>query len=281
MAGSTQLQEGREFAERMTDWIVNRGPDVLANIVAAAVIFIAGLLLIKFAEFIMRKALSKKKTKKLMIDFAVSALVKTSWAILIVTILSRLGVNVAPLVAGLGVTGFILGFAFQESLGNLAAGLMIAVNEPFKPGDFVEAAGLQGSILEMNMMATVMTTPDNKKIVVPNKSVWGGPITNYSAMSTRRIDLSVGIAYGEDIEKAIDVVRETIVRVEGVLAQPEPSVAAGALSDSQVTINFRPWSSTKDYWTVRSKALVEVKKALDSAGIEIPFPQITVHRAEA
>ncbi len=281
MAGSTQLQEGREFAERMTDWIVNRGPDILANIVAAAVIFIAGLLLIKFAEFIMRKALSKKKTKKLMVDFAVSALVKTSWAILIVTILSRLGVNVAPLVAGLGVTGFILGFAFQESLGNLAAGLMIAVNEPFKPGDFVEAAGLQGSILEMNMMATVMTTPDNKKIVVPNKSVWGGPITNYSAMATRRIDLSVGIAYGEDIEKAMDIVKETIVRVEGVLAQPEPSVAAGALSDSQVTINFRPWSSTKDYWTVRSKALVEVKKALDSAGIEIPFPQITVHRAEA
>ena len=225
----------------------------------------------------LRKALAHGKRKKLLVNFIVSVVTKCCWAVLAVTVLGRLGVDVAPLVAGLGVTGFILGFAFQESLGNLASGLMIAINEPFKVGDFVEAAGLQGSIVEVNMMATVLATPDNKRIVLPNKSVWGGPIVNYSAMDTRRVDMKVGIAYGEDIERALDIIREAVIRVPGVLAEPPPAIATAALEESQVTINIRPWTRNSDYWKVYSATLKAVKEELARAGVEIPFRQVMIH----
>ena len=195
-------------------------------------------------------------------------------------VLGRLGVNVTPLIAGLGVTGFILGFAFQESLGNLASGMMIALNEPFKVGDFVDAAGLSGTILEVNMMATVMKTADNKRIVLPNKSVWGGPIVNYNALGLRRVDLQVGIDYGEDVTRAVDVILEAIAHVPGVLQYPAPAVAVASLNDSAVQINVRPWAKSADYWPVAAATLTEVKSALEKAGIKIPFPQIEVHTAK-
>lgn len=273
------VAEGRELWDNVLAWLAEKGVDWAINIVAAVLILLVGWLLIRLLDRGIRKALAKSGRKKLLANFVVSVVTKASWALLGVMILSRLGVNVGPLVAGLGVTGFILGFAFQESLGNLASGMMIAINEPFKVGDFVEAAGLQGSIVEVNMMATVMATPDNKRIVVPNKSVWGGPIVNYSAMATRRVDIQVGIAYGADVDRALDVIRETVLRVPGVLAEPAPTVATAALAESQVTINIRPWVRNADYWKVYAETLKSVKAGLAGAGIEIPFPQLVVHRS--
>ena len=129
------------------------------------------------------------------------------------------------------------------------------------------------------MMATVMKTPDNKRIVIPNKSVWGGPIVNYNTLGLRRVDLQVGIDYGEDVTKAMDVIRETVSRIPGVLADPAPGVAVASLNDSAVQINVRPWVKSEDYWPVASATLTEVKSALEKAGIKIPFPQIEVHTA--
>ena len=222
-----------------------------------------------------------KAKGRLLADFVVSVVTKACWAVLLVMVLGRLGVNVTPLIAGLGVTGFILGFAFQESLGNLASGMMIALNEPFKVGDFVDAAGLSGTILEVNMMATVMKTADNKRIVLPNKSVWGGPIVNYNTLGLRRVDLQVGVDYGEDVSRAVDVIREAVARVPGVLQDPAPSVAVASLNDSAVQINVRPWVQSADYWPVAAATLTEVKSALENAGVKIPFPQIEVHTAAA
>lgn len=273
----TQVDEGRKLLEQLAAWFSDRGPQILVNVAVAAVIFLVGWLVIRIVDMLIRRAFASGKRKRLLTNFVVSVITKSCWAVLLVMVLGRLGVDVAPLIAGLGVTGFILGFAFQESLGNLASGLMIAINEPFKVGDFVEAAGLQGSVVEVNMMATVLATPDNKRIVLPNKSVWGGPIVNYSAMDTRRVDLQVGVAYGSDIEKAIDVIRETVLNVPGVLAEPAPTVATAALAESQVTINVRPWAKNSDYWAVYSATLKAVKDELGRAGIEIPFPQVTVH----
>jgi len=273
----SQVQEGRMLLEQLTTWFSDRGPQILVNVAVAAVIFLVGWLLIRIVDMLIRRAFARGKRKRLLTNFVVSVITKSCWAVLLIMVLGRLGVDVAPLIAGLGVTGFILGFAFQESLGNLASGLMIAINEPFKVGDFIEAAGLQGSVLEVNMMATVLATGDNKRIVIPNKSVWGGPITDYSAMETRRVDLQVGVAYGADIEKAIDVIRETVLNVPGVLAEPAPTVATAALAESQVTINVRPWAKNADYWAVYSATLKAVKDELGRAGIEIPFPQVTVH----
>ncbi len=188
-----QFNEGKETAAQVTSWLTEKGLDFAMNLVFALVILLVGWLAIKLIAFTVRKALMRGKAKgRLLADFICSVVTKACWAVLIVMVLGRLGVNVTPLIAGLGVTGFILGFAFQESLGNLASGMMIALNEPFKVGDFVDAAGLSGTILEVNMMATVMKTADNKRIVLPNKSVWGGPIVNYNALGLRRVDLQVG-----------------------------------------------------------------------------------------
>ena len=277
---SSKAQEVSTAVDKLREWLAGSGMRLLENAISALVLFVVGWLVIRLVDFVIRKGLARSNRRGLLINFVASSVTKACWAVLLVMVLGRLGVNVAPLVAGLGVTGFVLGFAFQESLGNLASGLMIALNEPFKVGDFVEIAGLQGSVVEMNIMATTLTTGDNKKIVVPNKSVWGGPIVNYSAMATRRVDVQVGIAYGEDIGRALDVIRETVLSVPGVLKTPAPTIAVGALAESQVTINVRPWAKNADYWSVYFETLKAVKNELGRAGIEIPFPQVTVHQAK-
>ena len=277
---SSQLSAGQDLYQQIVTWISEKGVDFAINVISAALIFLVGWLVIRLIGAAVLRALTRNgKKKTLFTSFVSSVVMKICWAILLVMVLGRLGVDVAPLIAGFGVTGFILGFAFQESLGSLASGMMIAINEPFKVGDVVDAAGHTGAIVEVNMMATVMATADNKRIVLPNKSVWGGPIVNYSALDKRRVDLQVGIAYGENVERAISVIRETVAKVPGVLAEPAPAVAVAGLDESQVTMNVRPWSKTGDYWAVYSGVLQAVKEELDRAGIEIPFPQVMVHTA--
>ena len=278
----SQFNEGKDMAEQVTTWLTEKGLDFAMNLVFAIVILLVGWLAIKLISLAVRKALMRGKAKgRLLADFVVSVVTKACWAVLLVMVLGRLGVNVTPLIAGLGVTGFILGFAFQESLGNIASGMMIALNEPFKVGDFVDAAGHSGVILEVNMMATVMKTGDNKRIVIPNKSVWGGPIVNYNTLGLRRVDLQVGVDYGEDVSHAVDVIREAVAHVPGVLQDPAPTVAVASLNDSAVQINVRPWVKSADYWPVAAATLTEVKYALGKAGVKIPFPQIEVHTASA
>ena len=277
----TQVAEGRELVNQIITWFAERGVSFAVNVVVAAVMLVLGALAIRLIGAAVRRAMSRGgESRKLLTNFVASVVTKTCWAVLAIMILGRLGVNVAPLVAGLGVTGFILGFAFQESLGNLASGMMIALNEPFRVGDFVSAAGLDGVVQEVNMMATVLATADNKRIVVPNKSIWGGPIVNFSALATRRVDLQVGIAYGADVEKAIAVISETLSRVPGVLADPAASVGVASLDASQVTINVRPWCKGADYWAVYGETLKSVKADLAKAGVAIPFPQVEVHMAK-
>lgn len=277
-----QLNEGKEVAGQVVTWLTEKGIDFAINLVVAALIFLVGLLVIKLVNGVVRRALMRGKAKQtLFVNFVCSVVSKTCWAILLIMVAGRLGVNVGPLIAGLGVTGFILGFAFQESLGNLASGMMIAINEPFKVGDWVDAAGHSGSIVEVNMMATIMTSADNKRIVIPNKSVWGGPIVNYNTLGIRRVDMQVGIDYGEDIEKAIKVVLEALSRDARILKDPAPAVTVATLADSQVTLNVRPWAKSGDYWGVLSDTLASVKLELTKADVQIPFPQITIHTAKA
>lgn len=278
---ANHLSASGDSVGQVTTWLTEKGLDFVIDLAIAAVILLVGWLVIRLITAAVRKALLRGKAKgALIVNFICSVVTKGCWAILLVVVLGHLGVDVAPIVAGLGVTGFILGFAFQESLGNLASGMMIALNEPFKVGDYVSAAGNEGSILEVNMMATVMATADNKKVVIPNKSVWGGPIVNFSAMDVRRVDLQVGIAYGEDIKKAIEVIRAALESVPGVLKDPAPGIGVARLDASAVTINVRPWAKGSDYWAVANGGFIAVKDALANAGIEIPFPQLVVHNAK-
>ena len=278
---SSQLTQGQELWNQILAWLSERGVSFAINLLLAVLILVVGAFVIKLIRAATAKALSKvNKMSKLLSDFLVSVVSKTCWAVLALLVLQRLGVNVGPLVAGLGVTGFIIGFAFQETLGSFAAGMMIALNQPFKVGDYVVAGGVEGAILELNMMATVFATADNKKVVVPNKVVWGSAITNFSALGKRRVDTKISVAYGTDLRKAVQIATEALRSIPNVLAEPAPAVAVASLDDSAVTINIRPWAKCEDYWAVYSAAQEEVKKAFDKNGIAIPFPQMDVHMVD-
>ena len=275
-----QAAEGHAFLKQALAWLTDHGLDFAVNVLAAVLILLVGGLVVKGIVAAVRKALMKsKRVDELLRTFICSVVSKTGWAILFIVALGRLGVDVGPLVASLGVTGVVLGFAFKESLGSLASGLMIALNHPFKVGDYVIAGGVEGVVTELNMMATVLATADNKKITVPSAAVWGSAITNFSALGKRRVDTVVAVAYGTDLTKAVEVAREALKSVPGVLADPAPAVAVGSLGESAVTINVRPWAACADYWAVFSGAQQAVKEAFERAGIKIPFPQIDVHMA--
>lgn len=277
---ANQFSQGQELWEQALSWLTDKGLSFAVSLLAAAVILLVGAVSIRFIVKAVGKAVSKGKAQNtLFADFIRNATSKICWIVLSVVVLGKLGVNIAPIIAGLGVTGFILGFAFQESLGNLASGLMIAINEPFKIGDYVIVAGFEGTVLKVDMMATVLATADNKKIVIPNKSAWGAPITNFSALGRRRVDIKIGIDYSCDVSKAIRVALETLPTVPGVLPDPAPAVFVASLDDSQVTLNIRPWSEGANYWSVFNDTQIAVKRAFEQNGIEIPFPQITVHNA--
>lgn len=242
-------------------------------------ILAAGSLAITLLTRALEKLLAKnEKLDGLISKFIVSVATKFAWAILIIVFLKQIGIDVTPLVAGLGVTGFIVGFACQESLANLAAGVMIAMNHPFKVGDWIQAGDKEGTVRELNMMATIIATGDNKQIVIPNKVVWGSPIVNFSANPTRRVDMVFSIAYGADISKARTVVLETLAKIDGVLENPAPVVEVASLDDSSVGILVRPWTLNKNYWAVCFAARQKIKEAFDAAGIEIPFPQLDIHQ---
>ena len=273
-----EFSQGQELWNQALAWLTDKGLSFAISVIASAVILVLGWFAIKLIVSMVGKAVEKGGKKNTLFgNFIRNVTGKICWAVLIVVVLGKLGVDVGPIVAGLGVTGFILGFAFQESLGNLASGLMIAINEPFKIGDYVIVAGLEGTVIKMDMMAATLATADNKKVVIPNKSAWGSPITNFSALGRRRVDIKIGIDYGCDAVKAIKVALEALPLVPGVLKDPAPSVSVASLDDSQVTLNIRPWSAGADYWTVYNDTQVAIKSAFEKNGIDIPFPQLTVH----
>ncbi len=194
--------------------------------------------------------------------------------------ISQLGVSLGPLLAGLGIAGFIIGFALQDSLSNFASGLMILMYRPFDVGDWVEAGGVKGRVSHMSLVNTTFMTQDNQRLVVPNNMLWQSVITNVTAQRTRRIDLMFGIAYGDDIEKAERVLQEIVTEHEAVLDDPEPKVKLHELGDSSVNFIVRPWVKTGDYWDTYWDITKAVKIRFDQEGISIPYPQRDVHVIE-
>ena len=198
-------------------------------------------------------------------------------AIGVLMALSQIGVSLAPMLAGLGVAGFIVGFALQDSLSNFAAGAMILIYRPFDVDDFVEVTGASGLVKKMNLVSTTITTFDNQTLVVPNSKIWGDVIKNVTAQKERRVDLEFGIGYGDDIEHAERVLHDVVYSHEKVLKHPEPNIKLHTLGDSSVNFVVRPWVKTEDYWDVYWDIMREVKLRFDREGISIPFPQRDVH----
>ncbi len=191
--------------------------------------------------------------------------------------LSQLGISVAPMLAGLGVAGFIVGFALQDVLGNFAAGAMILAYRPFDTDDYIDVAGVQGTVKRMNLVSTTITTPDNQSLIIPNSKIWGDVIRNYTGQRIRRVDLEFGVSYGDSIEQVEAILRDIIAKTPEVLLDPPPNVRVHRLGESSVDFIVRPWVATEHYWDVYWRLQREVKLRFDAEGICIPFPQRDVH----
>ena len=277
-AVSQQVDKGCEFMQQAMTWFSQNGASFATKLVFAILILLVGAILIKCVTAAVRGSLRKtKRVNELLEKFICNAVSKTCWALLIVIVLEQLGIDMKPIIAGLGVTGFVVGFACQESLSNFASGIMIALNHPFKVGDYVIAGGVEGSVRELNMMAVVMTPPDNKLMTVPNKAVWGSAITNFSAMETRRVDVAVSVAYGTDIALAKQTAIDALAQIPEIIADPAPMTEVSSLGDSGVVLTVRGWCKNADYWTAYFAATRKVKEAFAAKGVNIPFPQLDVH----
>lgn len=224
-----------------------------------------------------RKALSRANLSALLKDFIVNTTQKVVFILGLIIALSMLEINVGPLLAGLGVVGFVVGFALQDTLSNFAAGFMILLYRPYDIGDAVSVAGVTGTVDSMNLVSTTIKTPDNQSEIVPNGKIWGGPITNITGNATRRVDLVFGIGYDDDMEKAQKVLEEIVAKNPLVLRNPTPTIRVHELADSSVNFVCRPWVNSGDYWTVYWEITRAVKERFDAEGIGIPYPQMDVH----
>jgi small conductance mechanosensitive channel len=191
--------------------------------------------------------------------------------------LSQLGVEVGPMLAGLGVAGFIVGFALQDTLGNFASGVMILLYRPYDVGDLIETAGAFGKVSDMSLVATTILTLDHQTLVVPNSKIWGDVIKNVTAQKVRRVDMVFGISYSDDIAKTERVLHEIVSAHDKVLDDPQPMIRLHSLGESSVDFIVRPWATTDDYWDVYWDITREVKMRFDAEGISIPFPQRDIH----
>lgn len=207
-----------------------------------------------------------------------SSLVKYAvLAITVIAVLNQFGVQTTSIIALLGAAGLAIGLALQGTLQNVAAGVMLLLFRPFKVGDFVDAEGISGTIVTINLFTTEMKTPDGVHRIVPNSMLWGRSLLNYSHNPTRRIDLVLGIGYGDDIDKAQTAIMELISNDERVLADPAAQTMVSSLGDSSVNITFRFWVNSADYWATLFELTKASKQRLDQEGISIPFPQRDVH----
>lgn len=246
----------------------------IADILIAIIIIIVGYFISRLISKYIAKMMARAKLSKILVEFT-SRVVRIILIIFVISIaVGFLGVDVGAAVISISVVaGFIFGFAFQETLGNLAAGFMIAITKPFKKNDYVEAAGHSGRINNVGASITTITTLDNKRIIIPNSKLWGEPIVNYTAHSTRMIDMRIGISYGDDIGKAIEVAMNVVKKHEKVLKDPSPYIGVADLGDSSVDLLIRPWVKTDDYWTTKWDLTRSIKETYDKEGINIPFPQ--------
>lgn len=247
------------------------------NIVMAIVIYLVGKIIVGILINVFGKVMARSKYDDMLIDFIKAILRAVLMLFVIVASLDQLGVDTTSLVAILGAAGLAIGLSLQGSLQNFAAGVMLLIFRPFKAGDFIDAGGATGVVKSISIFTTIMTTPDNKEIIVPNGAIYGGNITNFSAKETRRVDMVVGIGYDSDLKKAKDILNEMIAADDRILKDPAPTVAVAELADSSVNFVVRPWVASADFWAVKFDFTEEVKLRFDAEGISIPFPQMDVH----
>jgi len=260
-----------------TEQMIALASDYGVRFTTALAIFVIGRWLIKHLVALIGKALILRAKDETLAHFLTAILRWLGLIFVVIVALSHVGVDTTSLVALLGAAGLAIGLSLQGSLGNFAAGAMLIAFKPFKKGDFVEVAGALGTVDGISIFTTTVITPDNKEIIIPNGNITGANITNFSARSTRRVDMVFSISYDDDIRKARQILEGIISNDSRVLAEPEPIVRLGELSDSSINFIVRPWVDSNDYWPVFWDTNEAVKLRFDQEGISIPFPQLDVH----
>lgn len=262
-----------QMSQMVDTYIIPWGIDF----VMAIVIYIVGRFIAGILVNLLGKVMTRGKYDDMLIDF-VKAIAKTILMLfVIIASLNQLGIDTTSLAAILAAAGLAIGLSLQGSLQNFAAGVMLLVFKPFKAGDFIEAGGATGVVKNISIFTTVMTTGDNKEIIVPNGGIYGGNIINYSAKATRRVDMIVGIGYDSDLKKAKEILNEMVAADDRILKDPAPTIAVAELAESSVNFVVRPWVASADYWKVKFDFNEAVKLRFDAEGISIPFPQMDVH----
>ena len=272
-----------DWTLKAKDWVVEKGPGIATK----AGVFLLILLLFRFLARITgrvaERALktSKLKVSDLLKNFFVTVAQKLVMVIGILAALQYVEAPIGPLLAGVGVLGFVVGFALQDTLGNFASGIMILLYRPYDIGDVIKGAGTAGKVEAMSLVSTTLLTPDNQVVIVPNNAIWGSTITNVTANATRRVDLTFGVGYGDDLDKAEEMIRAVVTAHPLVMKTPEPQIKVSNLGESSVDFVVRPWCKTSDYWDVFFDLQKQLKQRADTDGIEIPFPQRDVHIHQA
>lgn len=242
------------------------------NLLGAIIIFIIGRIVISFLVRIARNLMTRAKIEETLIDFAASMIRMLLLAFVVLAALQQLGVDTTSFAAILAAAGFAVGFALQGSLGNFAAGVMLIIFKPFKKGDVIEAGGTKGAVSEVGVFVTTVKTPDNVVTIVPNSAITGGNITNFSAEPTRRIDMTFGCAYDDDLKAVKAYLIEEVSKNPKVLATPAPAVFVSGLGDSSVDFAVRPWVNSADYWGVMAELTEAIKVGFDEKGFNFPYP---------
>jgi small conductance mechanosensitive channel len=276
-AVKTTLADSQNILATVKDFLITKGTAFAIDLLAAILIFVVGRWLAKWISFLVGSAMAKAKVEQILVTFVQHMCYFGLLAFVIIAALDRVGIKLTAAIAVLGAAALAVAFALQGSLSNFAAGILMVIFKPFKVGDLVTVAGIQGTVQEIDILNTVLNSPDNVRIIIPNAQITGGTISNYSANATRRIDLVFGVSYGDDINKAKQVIESVLAADARILKNPAPMVAVSTLADSSVNFVCRPWVKPADYWDVYFDTTAKVKLALESNGLTIPFPQRDVN----
>ena len=266
-----------ELTKDMMSSLIEIGSSIGISLLMALAILIVGRQLVKLILRLITVALEKSKVEDTVRIFVTNLLNTLLMILVFIAAINQLGIETTSIIAVLGAAGLAIGLALQGSLSNFAAGIFIVIYRPYKVGDYIEAGNHAGTVKDIQIFSTVLKTPDNKIVVVPNGSIMNGSIVNYSDQDTRRVDLIISCSYEDDIDKVRSVLEDILKKEKRILKDPKPQIAVAELADSSVNFIFRPWVKRTDYLPVYYSLLEEVKKRFDKEGISIPYPQSDVH----
>ena len=250
------------------------------KIIAAILIFVVGRWIAKALRNVIKRMMTKGNVDEILISFVGNLTYIALLAFVIIAALNQLGIQTTSFIAIIGAAGLAIGLALQGSLANFAAGVLMIIFRPFQVGDYIEGAGVAGAVEKVQIFTTQLRTPDNKTIIIPNAKIMGDNITNYSAKDTRRVDMVIGVSYGDDLKKVREILEDILAKDHRILKDPAPTIGVLELGDNSVNFAVRPWVKRDDYWGTYFDVTETVKRRFDKEGISIPYPQRDVHLYE-